>query len=117
MRQRNAQAYSEALEGTKGLVLPVTLPGQRHVFNQYVIRSDRRDALRKFLSEKGIGAEIYYPLSLHMQECFSYLGYKEGDFPESERAASYSLAIPMYPELTENQREEVIDAIKEFQEN
>ena len=117
LRCRNARAYSEALEGTKGLVLPVTLPGQRHVFNQYVIRSDRRDALRKFLSEKGIGAEIYYPLSLHMQECFSYLGYKEGDFPESERAASESLAIPMYPALTENQREEVIDAIKEFQEN
>jgi len=117
MRRAHAEAYSEALAGTSGLGLPKTLPGQRHVFNQYVVRSDRRDELRKFLADKGIGTEIYYPLSLHMQECFAPFGYKEGDFPESERAAKESLAIPMFPYLTAEQRDVVIHAIEEFQKS
>jgi dTDP-4-amino-4,6-dideoxygalactose transaminase len=117
MRREHAAAYSRELEGTNGLDLPPTLPGQRHVFNQYVIRSDRRDNLRAFLAEKEIGSEIYYPLSLHMQECFSHLGYGEGDFPEAERAARQSLAIPMFPYLTSEQRAAVIDAIKKFQQS
>jgi dTDP-4-amino-4,6-dideoxygalactose transaminase len=115
-RREHGVAYSQGLEGTKGLSLPPTLSGQRHVFNQYVIRSDRRDELRKYLAEKEIGTEIYYPLPLHLQECFSDLGHREGDFPESERAAAESLAIPMFPYLTAEQRRTVIDAIKDFQE-
>ena len=117
MRRRHARAYGESLKGIGGLKLPVTLPGRRHVFNQYVIRSDRRDALIEYLADKGIGTEIYYPLPLHLQECFSRLGYGKGDFPESERAAAESLAIPMFPYLTERQRTTVTDAIKEFQKS
>ena len=115
-RREHGAAYSPGLEGTKGLSLPPTLNGQRHVFNQYVIRSDRRDNLRKYLAEKDIGTEIYYPLPLHLQECFSDLGHGEGDFPESERAAAESLAIPMFPYLTAEQRTTVTNAIKDFQE-
>jgi dTDP-4-amino-4,6-dideoxygalactose transaminase len=117
MRRGHARAYGESLKGIGGLKLPVTLPGRRHVFNQYVIRSDRRDALRECLADKGIGTEIYYPLPLHLQECFSRLGYGKGDFPESERAAAESLAIPMFPYLTERQRTTVTDEIKEFQKS
>ncbi len=117
MRRKHAEAYAGALEGTKGLALPKTLPGRRHVFNQYVVRSDRRDELRKFLAEKEIGTEIYYPLPLHLQQCFADLGHAKGDFPHSERAAAESTAIPMFPYLTDEQRETVIDAIKDFQEN
>jgi dTDP-4-amino-4,6-dideoxygalactose transaminase len=116
-RREHAAAYSQALEGTKGLSLPSTLNGQRHVFNQYVIRSDRRDDLRQYLAEKEIGTEIYYPLPLHLQDCFSGLGHGEGDFPESERAAAESLAIPMFPYLTHEQRATVTNAIKDFQES
>jgi dTDP-4-amino-4,6-dideoxygalactose transaminase len=115
MRRGHAEAYSKGLEGTSGLILPKILQGQRHVFNQYVIRSMKRDDLRKYLLEREIGSEIYYPLSLHVQECFSDLGYGEGDFPESERAAAESLAIPMFPYLADEQRDIVTDAIKEFQ--
>jgi dTDP-4-amino-4,6-dideoxygalactose transaminase len=117
MRREHAAAYSRELEGTNGLDLPPTLPGQRHAFNQFVIRSDRRDDLRAYLAEKEIGSEIYYPLALHTQECFSHLGYGEGDFPEAERAAKQSLAIPMFPYLTPKQRAAVIDAIKKFQQS
>ena len=117
MRREHAAAYSLALEGTDGLDPPPTLPKQRHVFNQYVVRSDRRNDLRAFLAEREIGSEIYYPLALHMQECFSHLGCVEGDFPEAERAARQSLAIPMFPYLTYEQRVTVIDAIKEFQQS
>ena len=115
MRRGHAEAYSEALKGVEGVTPPETLPGRKHVFNQYVIRSDRRDALREFLAKREIGTEIYYPLPLHLQECFSGLGHVKGDFPESERAAAESLAIPMFPYLTADQRETVIDAIKKFQ--
>ncbi len=115
-RQEHARAYSDSFSETNGVACPAVLPGRRHVFNQYVIRSGQRDSLRKFLAEKGIGTEIYYPLSLHRQECFSNLGYAKGDFPQSERAAAESLAIPMFPYLTVKQRTKVTNAIKEFQE-
>jgi dTDP-4-amino-4,6-dideoxygalactose transaminase len=117
MRREHARAYTESLQDTPGLKAPQILPGNRHVFNQYVIRSDRRDALRSFLADRGIGSEIYYPLSLHMQECFATLGHRAGAFPESERACVESLAIPMFPYLTVEQRTTVIDAIREFQES
>ena len=97
---------------------PVTLPWiderAHSVFHQYVIRAHRRDELRKFLSARKIGTEIYYPLPLHMQPCFAYLGYGEGDFPVAERAAREVLALPMFPELTEEEQRWVVASIAEF---
>jgi len=116
MRRKHAHAYADSLKGIRGIEPPVILSGQYHTFNQYVIRSDRRDALREFLAKEGIGTEIYYPLPLHLQQCFSFLGCGKGDFPESERAAAESLAIPMFPYLRPEQRELVTNAIKASQE-
>ena len=98
----------------RGVVLPSVDPRGTHVFHQYVIRVPRRDALRAFLVERGIGSEVYYPVPLHLQQCFASLGYREGSFPESERAAKEVLALPMFPELTEEEQERVVTAIAEF---
>jgi len=113
-RQRNAKRYDELLSAQG---VPVGLPAvvaNRHIFNQYVIRLADRDALQSFLKEKGVGTEVYYPVSLHLQECFAYLGYRAGAFPESEGAARETLALPIYPELTEQQLRYVVDSISEF---
>ncbi len=98
----------------KGLVLPHQSPGAKHVWHQYVIRVVRRDALREFLTARGIGSEVYYPIPLHMQEALKGLGYKEGDFPEAERAAREVLALPIFPELREDEQNTVAEAIAEF---
>ena len=97
-----------------GIVLPHELPGNRHVWHQYVIRVKQRDALREFLSARKIGSEIYYPVPLHMQAALKGLGYAEGDFPEAERAAREVLALPIFPELREDEQETVVQAIAEF---
>ena len=97
-----------------GVVLPREVPGAKHVWHQYVIRVARRDALREFLAARGIGSEIYYPVPLHMQEALKGLGYSEGDFPEAERAAREVLALPIFPELREDEQETVVAAIAEF---
>ena len=97
-----------------GLVLPWTHPRAQHVFHQYVIRAPRRDDLRAHLAGLGIGSEIYYPLSLHQQAALAGLGYRTGDFPESERATAEVLALPIYPELREDELERVVGAIREF---
>jgi dTDP-4-amino-4,6-dideoxygalactose transaminase len=86
----------------------------RHIFNQYVVRFDDREGVRKHLQTHKIGTEIYYPQPMHLQECFAYLGYKQGDFPESERAAQTTLALPMFPELTSAQRERVVSTVAGF---
>jgi dTDP-4-amino-4,6-dideoxygalactose transaminase len=97
-----------------GLVLPHQAPGAKHVWHQYVIRVARRDALREFLAARGIGSEIYYPVPLHLQEALKGLGYSEGDFPEAERAAREVLALPIFPELHEDEQNAVVVAITEF---
>lgn len=94
--------------------LPQTSARAFHVFHQYVVRAQRRDALREFLTARRIGSEVYYPIPLHLQSCFAYLGHREGDFPESERAAREVLALPMFPELTEDEQRRVVEAITEF---
>jgi dTDP-4-amino-4,6-dideoxygalactose transaminase len=97
-----------------GIVLPHEVSGTRHVWHQYVIRTSRRDALRVFLTERKIGSEIYYPVPLHMQEALKCLGYTEGIFPEAERAAREVLALPIFPELREDEQQTVVAAIAEF---
>ena len=87
-----------------------------HTYHQYVIRAKYRDRLQMFLRERGVGTIVYYPLALHLQKCFSYFGYKKGDFPESEKASAEVLALPIYPELSTDQLEYVVDCIKEFYE-
>lgn len=97
-----------------GIVLPHEVAGSRHVWHQYVIRTRKRDALRDFLAMRQIGSEIYYPLPLHMQDALKRLGYREGSFPEAERAAHEVLALPIFPELREDEQETVVSAIAEF---
>ena len=99
---------------SRGIVLPSEVPGAHHVWHQYVIRCTRRDELRDFLSARKIGSEIYYPVPLHMQTALKSLGYAEGDFPEAERAAREVLALPIFPELREDEQKTVIDAIADF---
>jgi len=116
-RRQNAKRYA-ALFRDAGLAdqiaLPVEPEGSRHIFNQFVIRTSRRDDLRAHLTGRGIGTEIYYPEPLHVQPCFSYLGKRRGDFPSAERAAAESLALPIYGELTPTQQQTVVGAIAEF---
>ncbi len=89
-------------------------PGSRHVWHPYVIRTPRRDALRDFLASRSIGSELYYPVPLHLQQALKSLGYAEGSFPEAERAAREVLALPIFPELRENEQRTVVAAIAEF---
>ena len=116
-RQRNAGIYRELFQhaGLGGkVVTPLAVAGGRHIYNQFVIRVERRDALREHLAKNGVGTEIYYPVPLHVQKCFDYLGYKAGDCPESERAAAETLAVPIFPELTPAQLEYVVQTIAGF---
>ena len=124
-RRRERAAYYDLSFGETGLekaglVTPPAAvyrdggPENYHTYHQYVIRAKNRNRLLAFLKEKGIGTSVFYPLSLHEQECFSYLGYKRGDFPASERAAREVLALPMFPELTSEQQDYVVAAIREF---
>ncbi len=116
-RQSNARRYRELFDGA-GLDERVGLPIEkedRHIYNQFVISvKEHRDELRRFMAEAGIGTEVYYPVPLHLQECFAYLGYQRGDFPESEYAADHTLALPIYPELSEEQQAFVVETIRNF---
>jgi dTDP-4-amino-4,6-dideoxygalactose transaminase len=116
-RQQNAAYYDRAFRAaglTARVVTPTARPGYRHVYNQYVIRVPDRDRLRAYLAECGVGTEVYYPVPLHMQQCFAYLGYRPEDCPESARAARETLALPIYPELKEEQLQYVVDCIAAF---
>ncbi len=117
-RQHNAERYRKLMHDvgvTDFVDLPVEVPGKRHIYNQFVVRiRGRRDELRSFLKERGIGTDIYYPVPLHLQECFKFLGHREGDFPEAEKAARQTLALPVYPELRPEQLDHVVKTIKEF---
>ena len=112
-RRANAKRYDEALAD-----LPITLPRELddkyHVYNQYTIRSEQRDALRQHLLDSGVGCNVYYPLSLHMQPCFAYCGGKLGDCPVAERACHEVLSLPIFPELSDVQQDEVIEALRAF---
>jgi dTDP-4-amino-4,6-dideoxygalactose transaminase len=118
-RQAAAHFYSDLIEEHHlghFLERPVTRPHRRHVFNYYVVRVGlgQRDALSRHLQAEKIGCEIYYPTPLHLQPCLSYLGYAEGDFPASEQACRSVLALPMYPELTQDQQRRVIQSCANF---
>ncbi len=124
-RRANAERYRELFYNTglvekDYIVLPARPLGEGengyrpHIYHQFVVRARERDALREYLKKQGIGTEIYYPLPLHMQECFRNYGYREGDLPESERAAQETLALPIYPELTPEQQQAVVESIQEF---
>jgi dTDP-4-amino-4,6-dideoxygalactose transaminase len=116
-RQRNAAFYDAAFAAghfAKRLAAPKAPANGRHIFNQYVVRVQKRDALKEFLAQRNVGTEIYYPVPLHLQKCFAYLNHRSGDFPESERAALETLALPVYPELEQEQLEHVVAAVAEF---
>ncbi len=120
-RQVNAQHYNRlfnesGLTNQECIQTPVDIT-TRHIYNQYTIRANKRDQLCEFLRKKEIGNEVYYPVPLHLQECFSFLGYRQGDFPHSEKAAGETLALPVYPELTIAQQEYIVSAIAEFYRN
>jgi len=128
-RQRNAATYrrlfaaaglvredASSLDRRPGVVLPHDAGYGRHIYNQFVIRAPRRDELMAYFKEHHIGCEIYYPVSLHLQDCFADLGYRVGDFPCSEAAAAQTLALPIYPELTEEMLSTVVGAISDFME-
>jgi dTDP-4-amino-4,6-dideoxygalactose transaminase len=115
-RHRNAEHYDKlfAEAGVEEVTTPAVRPNRRHIFNQYTIRCSRRDELMDFLKRRGVGSEIYYPAPLHLQECFAHLGYKPGDLPATERASRECLSLPIYPELTEEMRQYVVEKIAEF---
>ena len=117
-RQKKAERYQllfqDLSSSINGFKLPTIQYQNRHIFHQYVIRVPERDRLRQFLTEEGIGTDIYYPVPLHLQECYSFLKYHRGDLPNSEKASEEVLALPIYPELTEDQQTAVVDCIKAF---
>jgi dTDP-4-amino-4,6-dideoxygalactose transaminase len=116
-RRRNAERYQRLFAQTKHadcVVLPPTAPGNFHVYNQFTVRAPKRDALRAFLKDKGVGTEVYYPLPMHLQNCYRDLGHQKGSFPVSEQAAEEVMSIPIYAELTESQQGYVVEMIAEF---
>ena len=113
-RRQNAAAYDEMLADVAEVITPAVAPDNVHVFNQYTIRACRRDELQAYLAGKGIGSAVYYPLALHLQECFAELGYRPGDFPVAEQLTGEVLSLPIFPELGESRLTAVAEAIREF---
>ena len=113
-RRANAAFYDQAFADLADITTPYIDPANESIFNQYTIRVQKRDALQTYLKDKGIGTSVYYPLPLHLQPCFAYLGYKQGACPEAERAANEVLSLPIFPELTQGQLDEVVAAVRGF---
>jgi len=117
-RRSNAARYRQMFTDaglTEQLRVPVERRNTKHIYNQYVLRvPGKRDELRAFMTENGIGTDIYYPVPLHLQDCFAYLGYRDGDFPVAERAARETIALPVFPELKLEQMEYIVETITEF---
>jgi dTDP-4-amino-4,6-dideoxygalactose transaminase len=113
-RRANAKFYDAAFADVAEVVTPYVEPVSESIFNQYTIRVPRREELRAHLAAKGIGHSVYYPLCLHLQPCFAYLGYKPGECPEAEKASAEVLSLPIYPELTQAQLDEVVAAVRGF---
>ncbi|MFI4910405.1 MAG: DegT/DnrJ/EryC1/StrS family aminotransferase [Sedimentisphaeraceae bacterium JB056] len=113
-RRENAAAYDEAFKGVGDIKTPVIKPYNYSVYNQYTIRTEKRDQLKEHLVGNGVGCGVYYPEPLHLQKCFEYLGYSKGDLPETDKACREVLSIPVSPELTEEQRNYVIEKVKGF---
>ena len=113
-RRRNAARYTGGLSGGSAVRTPVTAPGNEHIFHQYTLQVDRRDELQAFLRGREIGTAVYYPLALHLQPCFAYLGYREGQLPVTEAAMRRVISLPVYPELTTAQQDWVIESIRAF---
>ena len=115
-RRANAAVYDQSLSGLDGLTLPCTEGGNHHVYHQYTVRvaGGRRDELQKHLAAQGVQSAIYYPLPIHLQEAYAFLGYKEGDLPESERASHEVLSLPVHPDLNAEQVEYAADAVRAF---
>jgi len=113
-RAEKAVYYSRSLRGVGDIKTPPVGSGRTHIFHQYTIRTKSRDKLQKCLKDKVIPTMIYYPLPLHLQPAFKYLGYKKGDFPEAEKAAKEVLSLPLYPELPLSDQNKIIKAISEF---
>jgi dTDP-4-amino-4,6-dideoxygalactose transaminase len=113
-RARNAAHYTESFSRHPDICPPRTDPANQHIYNQYTIRVPRRDALQAHLKAKGIGNSVYYPLSLHLQPCFAHLGYRKGSLPHSETASEQVISLPVYPELSLEQQQAVVDAVLEF---
>ncbi len=113
-RRQVAAKYRELLGDISELTLPVEMPYAKHVYHLYVIQTENRDELQSFLNENGVATGLHYPLPLHMQECFKNLGYKESDFPVTERLASHGLSLPMFPEMTDEQIEYVASITKKY---
>jgi dTDP-4-amino-4,6-dideoxygalactose transaminase len=111
-RRRNAKLYNELLKGS-GILPPLEMEYARHAYHLYVIRTEKREQLYSKLKEKGISAAIHYPLPLHLQEAYGYLGWKKGDFPISEACSEELLSLPMFPELTEDEIKKIVEIIKE----
>jgi dTDP-4-amino-4,6-dideoxygalactose transaminase len=113
-RRKNADRYRALLKDVSEIVLPADDPDGRHIYNQFTILADRRDQLKEHLTAAGVGNAIYYPICLHLQQCFADWGYKKGQFPVSEKCSERALSIPVFGELTESQVEHVADSIRSF---
>ncbi|HAU38270.1 MAG TPA: transcriptional regulator [Phycisphaerales bacterium] len=113
-RRANAERYNELLADVSQVVTPVARPHCRHIYHQYVLRAERRDELQAHLKDRGVASAVYYPLGLHLQDCFKGLGYRKGDFPQTEKACDEVLAMPIYPELTDAQIDYVAGQIAAF---
>jgi dTDP-4-amino-4,6-dideoxygalactose transaminase len=113
-RRAHAAHYTQAFAAVPQVKAPVTEPGNEHIFHQYTLRAERRDALQAHLKAQGIGHAVYYPVPLHLQNCFAHLGYRAGRLPHAERSALDVISLPIYPELSDAQRDAVVDAVRRF---